>query len=47
LDIALVKDGGIISAHVIENTRFAINDFFKPFVQQFQLAGKGELRLPT
>lgn len=39
LDIALVKDGNIISTHVIENTQVAIHNFFKPYVQQFQLAG--------
>jgi transposase len=39
LDMALVKDGSIISTHVIENTRDAINEFFKPYVLQFQLAG--------
>lgn len=39
LDIALVKEGSIISTHLIENTRADIKDFLKPFVQQFQLAG--------
>ncbi len=38
LDIALVKDGSIISTAVIENTKIAIRDFFTPFVQQFQMA---------
>lgn len=39
LDIALVRDGAIISTHVIENNLEAIHDFFKAYVQQFTIAG--------
>lgn len=39
LDIALVKDGTILSTFVVDNTKAAIGIFFNPFVQQFRLSG--------
>lgn len=39
LDIALLKDGTILSTHVIENDRRIIQGFFQTYSKQFQLAG--------
>ena len=39
LDIALLKDGTVLSSHVIENAQHHIDGFFKPYAKQFQLAG--------
>lgn len=38
LDIALLKDGAVLSSHVIENKSCEVERFFKPYVQQFSVA---------
>jgi transposase len=39
IDNALLRDGVILSKHVVENTSACIEDFLTPYVKQFQLAG--------
>jgi transposase len=39
LDVALLKEGTILSTHVIENSQRAIQIFFQTYSKQFQLAG--------
>ena len=39
LDVALLKDGAVISSHVIENAPHSIDVFFTSYAKQFQLAG--------
>jgi transposase len=39
LDVALLKDGTIVSTHVIENNQKIIQNFFQPYSKQLQLAG--------
>jgi transposase len=39
LDVALLTEGNIVSAHVIENDQKAIQNFFQPYSRQIQLAG--------
>jgi transposase len=39
LDVALLKEGIILSSHVVENDRRAIRFFFQTYSRQFQLAG--------
>lgn len=41
IDIAVVRDGAVISKHVVENTQACIEDFFAPYLKNFQLAGDG------
>lgn len=39
LDVALLREGTILSTHVIENDRRVIQNFFQTYSRQFQLAG--------
>ncbi|HRE67271.1 MAG TPA: IS110 family transposase [Cyclobacteriaceae bacterium] len=38
LDVALLKDGVLLSSHVIDNDPHSIDVFFAPYAKQFQLA---------
>lgn len=39
LDVALLKEGTIVSTHVIENNQTVIQNFFQTYSKQLQLAG--------